>query len=641
MCGFLATFCPDGDVTNDRLCRALATLRHRGPDGEQTWIDRHRRVGLGHARLSIIDLTTGDQPIASEDESIHAVVNGELYDFERIRAELEAAGHRFGTRSDSEILVHLYEEYGTSCVHHLRGEFAFVLWDAKNDLLFAARDRFGVKPLYYHRSGRDLLLASEVKALFAAGVPARWDFEAAYQALTSIAYGDRSFFDGVLQVPPGHMIVASDRHVQVARYWDFDYPREDAAAPAGDEREQLAAFREVLHEAVRVRLRADVPVGCYLSGGLDSCAVLGIAQKHAPRPIRAFTISFNDKAFDEEPIAREMAAHAGAEFHSIGVTDDAVADHFADAVWHAETVFHNAHGIAKYLLSRFVNQSGYKVVLTGEGSDEILAGYPHFRRDLWLAEAKHDPEALARRLCELDATNQISRGLLLPAEDARPIPSVVRRLGFVPTWIQAAAEIGERVLALLAPALVERFGGRDSVALFLDRLDVRGQLTGRHPVNQSLYLWSKAILPNYILSVLGDRMEMANAVEGRVPFLDHHVVEAAVRLPIGLKIKGTIEKHALREATRDVLTDTVYRRQKHPFLAPPTSTTRSPRLQTLIEDTLRSDAMRAQPFFDPAQAIALLDRMRAADDATRAPLDPALLWMVSASLLGQRFGVTS
>src|SRR5262249_40870921 len=286
MCGIVALWSPRQPIDPQALERATQRLHHRGPDGRRHWIAAHRRVGLGHARLSIIDLHTGDQPIANEDGRLHIVVNGEFYDYERVQGELERSGHRLRTRSDSEIALHLYEELGTQCLHRLRGEFAFVLWDEPNQTLVAARDRFGIKPLYYAERDGGLALASEAKALFAAGVPARWSPAGFVQATTLLVpEQDSSLFDGVRQVPPGHYLLATPGGVRLVRYWDFDYPGAEAGPPRSDA-EYAEAFCHELDEAVRIRLRADVPVGCYLSGGIDSCAVLGLAARHRSDPIR-------------------------------------------------------------------------------------------------------------------------------------------------------------------------------------------------------------------------------------------------------------------------------------------------------------------------------------------------------------------
>jgi asparagine synthase (glutamine-hydrolysing) len=638
MCGIVALFSRRGPVSEEALQKATRSLIHRGPDGRGHWTSADRRAALGHARLSIIDLGGGEQPIASEDGETRIVVNGEFYGYEPIRRELEEAGHRLRTRSDSEIALHLYEDLGVDCLHRLRGEFAFVVWDQKNRTVFAARDRFGIKPLFWAEHEGTLYFASEVKALFAAGVPARWDAESVYHSLAFGGAHQRTLFDGVFQVPPGHYLIASDRHVQVNQYWDFNYPRADQAVPQRSDADWAAEFRAALDDAVRVRLRADVPVGCYLSGGLDSCSVLGLAARHHPEPIRAFTLCFDRAEYDEGAIAREMAEKAGAEFWPIAIRQRDLADHFADAIGQAETFCMNAHGVAKYLLSRAVRDAGYKVVLTGEGSDEILGGYAFFRRDMLLYNREgQDPAVVARLLDELTRLNPVSRGLLLPDGEAGQLDIVKRLLGFVPSWIETFSARGEKMRALLDQAFLDKFGQRDSVRAFFGDIDVHGQLAGRDPLNQALYLWAKAGLPSYILTMLGDRMEMAHSIEGRVPFLDHHLVEVIRSQPVAQKIRGMTEKFVLREAARDVITDTVYRRQKHPFLSPPATLDPHDRLNALVQDTLRGPTLASLPFFDRKKVVGLLDRLGSMDEGSRVAVDQLLMFLTSACVMQERF----
>jgi len=639
MCGIAALFSQSKAVSKHALEGAVRSLIHRGPDNQSVWLSPDQRVGLGHTRLSIIDLTTGDQPIANESERVHIVVNGEFYDFERQRGELEQRGHRFRTRSDSEIALHLYEDFGTHCVRRLRGEFAFVLWDESNDLLLAARDRFGIKPLYYAVHDDALYLASEVKALFAAGVPARWDHEYFYQHATGPAMPDRTLFEGVHQVPPGHYLIATRNSLRVQRYWEFDYtPAAELAASKRDERSYVEEFDAVFEEAVRLRMRADVPVGCYLSGGLDSCAVLGFAARNSSAPIQAFTLTFDQAAYDEGDIAREMAALVGANFYPIPIKQSDIADHFADAIWHSETVFSNGHGVSKYLLSRAVRDAGYKVVYTGEGSDEILGGYVHFRTDMLAHNTQgQDPAEAQLLLKQLEAANAVSRGMLIPAGETGAMHSVERLLGFVPTCLRVFAATGQQRLALFNDGFKARFHGRDSARLFLDGLDVPAVLDGRDPLNKSLFVWAKSFLPTYILNLLGVRMEMAHSIEGRVPFLDHHVVEFLCRVPVSLKVRGMTEKYLLRQAARPVITDTVYRRHKHPFLSPPVTTLPTERLHQMLQDTLRGAVLASVPFYDQKKVVALLDELPAMTDAARVGSDPVLMSILSACVLQERF----
>ncbi|HEY3988407.1 MAG TPA: asparagine synthase (glutamine-hydrolyzing) [Acidobacteriaceae bacterium] len=642
MCGIVAFFSRRDPVCAAALERATQSLYHRGPDGQRHWISPDHRVALGHARLSIIDLATGDQPIASESQCSRIVVNGEFYGYEAIQQELERAGHRLRTRSDSEIALHLYEDLGSECLHRLRGEFAFVIWDELHRTIFAARDRFGIKPLYYASHRETLYFASEVKALFAAGVPARWDAESVSNSIEYGGHQMRTLYEGVFQVPPGHYVLATDRHIQVNQYWDFHYPRAQCTASQRSDADHAAELRHTLEEAVRLRLRADVPVGCYLSGGLDSCATLGLAALHRRDPIRAFTLTFDRGDYDEEKEAKEMAAKTSAEFFPIPIRQDDLADHFAEAILQSETFCINAHGVAKYLLSRAVRDAGYKVVITGEGSDEILGGYAHFRRDMLLYNQQgQSPAEIASLLDSLDKLNPVSRGLLLPHGPSRPLENVKRVLGFVPSWIETFSARAATMQNLLAPEFVCQFSHRESYHALLSELDVRRQLEDRDPVNVSLYLWSKTLLPNYILAMLGDRMEMGHSIEGRVPFLDHHVVELIRSQPVSQKIHGMTEKYVLREAVRDVITDTVYRRQKHPFLSPPATLNPKEKLSVRMNDTLRGPALAAIPFFDQKKVVALLDSLHSMDEAAHVAIDPTLMILMSACVLQEGFHLTA
>jgi asparagine synthase (glutamine-hydrolysing) len=642
MCGIVAIYRPNGRVSPETLARATARLHHRGPDAQRQWIAPHGRVGLGHARLSIIDLVTGDQPIASEDGRRQLVVNGELYDYQRIRRDLEQAGHQFRTQSDSEIALHLYEDLGPQCLHRLRGEYALVLWDEARHRLFAARDRFGIKPLFFAWHEGTLYLASEVKALFEAGVPARWSREGLFDTVAMGARPTATLYEGVSQVPPGHYLLAGPNGVQLCPYWDFDYPEWTGPGTTRDDDAWAEEFRAVLDEAVRLRLRADVPVGCYLSGGLDSCAVLGLAARHVTSPIRAFTLAFDQAAYDEAPIAREMAELANAEFCPIPIRQADLAEHFADAAWHAETMFINAHGVAKYVLSRAVRDAGYKVVLTGEGSDEILAGYPHFRRDMLLYDSNgQDAAAVQALLGQLEQGNAVSRGLLLPDGESAPLDGLRRTLGFVPSWMEAAGGRLFKMQGLWSDDFRADLGERQPFLGLLDDLDVSGRLLGRAPVSQALYLWAKTVLPGYILTVLGDRMEMAHSVEGRVPFLDHEVVELICRMPVGMKIRGMTEKYVLREAARPVLTDTVYRRQKHPFLSPPATLNPHDRLHEMVHDTLRGSGLDRMPFVDRGKVARLLDGLGALEPGEQVAMDQILMILLSGSVLGERLGLAA
>ena len=637
MCGILALFSATGQIRRADLDRGLDVIRHRGPDNKGVWLSDNGHVGLGHTRLSIMGLASGDQPLASPEAGLQLVVNGEFYDFENIRAELQAQGYAFTTESDSEIALHLYDRYGVAALEHLRGEFAFCLWDEINQTLFAARDRFGIKPLYYTVQGDTVLLSSEIKALLAAGVPARWDTDAYLSR--AFFFRDRTLFKDIHQVPPGHFLVATAGGVRLCKYWDFNYP--PAAAIGMDEKTAVARLREALLQAVNTRLRADVPVGVYLSGGIDSCAVLGMATHLRQAPIDTFTLAFSDRDYDESAIAAAMAKKVGARHHTLPVTQDDLADNFSEAIWHSETPFINAHAVAKFQLSKYVRDFGLKVVLTGEGADEIFAGYSAFRGDAILTDGERLAAGTAEQaLQELKARNKVSAGLLLASGSGHDAAFLKRLLGYEPAWLLPLAELCDTIKQFYSERALQQLGDMHPVRQFLSHLDYH-RLAGVAPVHASMYMMSKAVLPNYVLTNLGDRMEMAHSLEGRLPFLDHPVVELVTQLPVALKIKGLTEKYVLREAVRPFVIDEVYKRQKHPFLAPPSVISPTERFYQLVQDTLRGPLADSLPFFDKKHVLAFLDSVATMPEAAWPRTEALLLELTSLCCLQKHFGLAS
>jgi asparagine synthase (glutamine-hydrolysing) len=633
-----------GTLEPKRLDRALESLHHRGPDAVGKWVAPDGRWFLGHTRLSIIGLDNGDQPMSDASGDVRMVVNGEFYGYKAIRERLRAEGCAFKTDSDSEIALHLYLREGMNLGRHLRGEFAAVIADRRNRALLAIRDRFGIKPLFYAVHEGDVFFASEVKALLALGVPARWNREAVLQEAYHFRPHSRSLFAGIYTVPPGHYAIAQNGEVSVYPYWDLAFPT--AAELAADDRsdqEVVDGFRAVLDDAVRERLVADVEVASYLSGGIDSCAVLGLAQRHMDRPIRAFTLTFDDALYDESALARAQAERSGATFHPIPVTTRALADAYSDAVWHAETCFMNAHGVAKFLLSRAVRDAGIKVVFTGEGSDELLGGYAHFRRDVLLYNSgRQDPATVSRLLAELRASNQ-AVPVLVANEDApiAELDAVQRRLGWVPSWIKAFSTMGRRTTELFSGEMAASVAGMNPYDVALSRLPIDERVTGRDPLNQALYLNSRITLPNFILTLLSDRMEMAHSIEGRVPFLDHELAEFATGIPIHLKINGMREKHVLREAARDVLIPAVYDREKHPFATPPAKFGEDDAMLELFGDVFASSLLDDQPIFDAAAIRRLFRELPERPPEQRMAVDGLMNRVLSLTLMHQRFGMSA
>ncbi len=634
MCGIVAIVNNESGVATDLLDRTIEVLVPRGPDEQNSWFSPNGRTALGHARLSIIDPETGKQPIASEDGKLLIIVNGEFYDYERITSELESRGHRFRTRSDSEIALHLYQEMGAECLEHLRGEFAFVIWDEENDTLFAARDRFGIKPLFYVEDGSGLKIASEVKALFAAGAAAAWDHESVFQNLFFSFDQDRTLFKNIRQLGPGHCLIAKRGTVTVKRYWDVDYPKAKKATVHTPEAECIDDVRTLLDESIRLRMRADVPVGCYLSGGVDSSSVLGIASRYSVGKFTAFTIAFDHPDFDESAPARRMAEFAGAEFRPIAVTGEDFADVFYESVWKGEMIHYNAHGAARYHLSRAVQREGYKVVIGGEGADELFAGYDFVSQAL-LTGSNGGLAKWAKMLARsLRPKTETERRI---AETSPWLARLSQGLAFPPQLTDYVADKFRFLHSIIAPEFALQFKNRDPYREFFRQFDYRKTLYGREPAKQIIYLWMKSLFVNYVLAA--ERLDMANAVEVRLPFLDHKLFDYASSIPASLLAKNGTVKYILREAVKPCVTGEVYRGVKQPFLAPPATRRNDDAMYIMLQDILRSESLATVPFFDRSALLKLLDELATMDESARSAMDPVLFMMASIGVLHEKYSL--
>lgn len=619
MCG-IAGYWNSGRLSPDNeliLKRMINTLHHRGPDGYGFHIDEENGLAMGHARLSIIDLRTGGQPLFSANRKNVLTVNGEFYDYKRIRTSLRLDGAQFLTRSDSEIALPLYERQGLDFVQCLRGEFGFVLYDGANDRLILVRDRFGIKPLFYCFMDNCVYWGSEVKALLAhPHVPAEFSRKAALHQLMHTMIPGSSAFKGIFAVKPGHMLIAQRYgtvlDVQERKYWDMDFPEEierDAAIPADH---FIRETREKLLEAVALRLEADVPVGCYLSGGIDSCSMLGLASSIQQSPVKAFTISFDNSDYDEADIAREMADKVNADQEQIRVgATELYGDNYIRTLWHAERTFYNTLGVAKWCMSKRVKECGYRVVVTGEGSDELYGGYPAFKRDMLRfgmnGRNKEEIESLDRLMGE---TNRLFRGAILSEEMVRH-PVMDEVCGFTPSWIQPWMQTLALARPLLHDDVLDELNGYDPIEAIAESFDA-DQLRGRHVLDKAQYTWIKTMLECQILNWGGDRVDMANSMESRPAFLDHYVAEAAKWVPPHYRIHGNIEKWILREAMKSILPEALYRREKFAFMAPPghTDDKKEIALERLIEEFMNESMIREVGLFDRKRLAAFIEGYR-------------------------------
>ncbi|NIR32790.1 MAG: asparagine synthase (glutamine-hydrolyzing) [Gammaproteobacteria bacterium] len=597
----------DGFPAVGAVGRMLDRLRHRGPDGPCTYADAE--LALGHARLSIIDLAGGRQPIRNEDGSLWVVCNGEIFNYLELRADLEARGHTFYTHSDTEVIPHLYEEHGDDFVQHLNGQFAIALWDVHRRRLVLVRDRVGIAPLFYAQDGGRLYFASEIKGLLAGlGRSATLDLTALDDILTFWApLGARTTAEGVSQVRPGERIVISRGEIARELYWTWDYARDGEHDDASDE--ALAEeLRALLIDSVRIRLRADVPVGAYLSGGLDSSALAGLISGYTDARLRTFSLGFEDAALDERPYQEAMARRLGGAHSEVVCAPKDIGTGFPDTIWFTESPILRSAPVPMRLLSGLVAENGHRVVLTGEGADEVFGGYDIFKegkiRQFWSRRRDSRWRALLlRRLypyLELSQRQGLSYlqnffGVGLDDPDA---PGFAH----LPRWT-TTARCKEFLAADVKDAL------RSTAA---DRLagELPSAMAGWAPFNRWQYLEAKILMPGYLLSSQGDRMLMANSVEGRYPYLDHRVIELANRLPPKLKMRVLNEKYILKRAVGRDIPSQIERRHKQPYRAPDIPSFMGPDAPEYVTDMLSEQAIRRAGYFDAARVGWLLKKIR-------------------------------
>jgi len=621
MCGIAGLWSPHYDQQTQAHTEKMAdAMYHRGPDGRGFLHDPENGLAMIHTRLSIIGLDSGTQPIHGREDDgtahLKLTVNGEFYDFKRIRGLLRTDGYWFNTRSDSEIAMKLYDKHGLDFVHHLRGEFAFALFDEKKQQLIIVRDRFGIRPLYYHKGEKGFFWGSEIKAMLAhPDVPRDVCPKAQLHQMMQVMVPGMTLFEDIHALRPGHMLIVSkkdgDYEVEERRYWDADFPLDGEHDDLPDE-QHIENVRRALVESITLRLEADVPVACYLSGGIDSCSILGMAAAIQQSPVKAFTISFDDDRYDEAHIATEMAEMVGADQDILKIKAvDLYGENFEKAVYYSERTFYNTLGVAKMLMSQHVRKVGYKVVITGEGSDELFGGYAQFKADYFLHDPAYSETAAGE---DMKKRNAIFSGSVL-AEKQISHPAFEEVMGFTPSWIQPWMLVLERVKPLLSDEFKAKLGDYDPVAAIAYSLD-KSMLDGRHVLDKVQYSWIKTMLEGQILNWGGDRVDMANSLESRPAFLDHHVAELALRIPPHVRIRDGVEKWVVREAMKNVLPEVLYKREKFAFMAPPAHTDKekAAEIDKLIEKWLSSEEIAEHGIFDEGKLRQSIEDYRKSDD---------------------------
>ena len=570
MCGIAGIWNRDSrePVDTSSLRAMVASIAHRGPDDDGVFLDGD--LGLGHDRLSIIDLKSGQQPMSNVDGTTWIVFNGEIFNYVELRAELIARGHRFKTHSDTEVILNHYEERGADCVSSFNGQFAFAIWDTRKRSLLLARDRLGVRPLFYTWHGGGIRFASEIKALLTdPTLPRRIDPIALDQIFTFwFPIAPRTGFEGIEELPPGTTLMITSESQTPRKYWSLGYPAagEENGTGGRSPRKYAEELMSLLSDAVRIRLRADVPVASYLSGGLDSSVVSALCHRQLGGGFNTFSIEFESAAFDEASFQSAVVQRLGTRHRAFRCSGKSIGEALPRAVYHAERPLLRSAPVPMMLLAKGVHEAGIKVVLTGEGADEILAGYDIFKeakvRRFWARqpESTWRPRLLERLypyLSDLQRTSGYLKAFFGQGLEDTGDPFYSHR----PRW-----RVSAPLRMLYGPAIREKVAGYDAIADLRDQLP--SEFATWHPLSQAQYLEAAFLLPGYLLSSQGDRMAMAHAVEGRYPFLDHRVVEFAATIPPNLKIRGLREKHVLREGVRELLPETIVDRAKQPYRAP-------------------------------------------------------------------------
>jgi asparagine synthase (glutamine-hydrolysing) len=633
MCGIAGIIKSDASRPDpERLQAMIAALSHRGPD--ETGLYCKGPAGLAHARLSIIDLAGGKQPMSISDGDLWITFNGEIFNYVELREELIRKGHKFATRSDTEVILHLYQEKGESCVEQLNGQWAFAIWDATRQKLFLSRDRYGVRPLFYTRTPGSFAFASEIKAIFAGlDIPRELDLEGLDQTFTFwVTLPPRTTFRNISQLPPGHSLVFENGEVRTRAYWQFSYCQENAVSE-GQEKQLSEDLLNLLLDATKIRLRSDVPVGAYLSGGLDSTVIAGLAHQLVGDRLRTFSVSFEDPEFDESAYQQAASRYLHTQHSDIPCSYQDIADVFPDVVWHSEQPVLRTAPAPMLLLSRLVHQSGFKVVLTGEGADEILGGYDILKetkiRQFWGKNpgSRWRPLLLKRLYPYMEDIQRqpqayLQRFFHVSAEELdNPLFS------HLPRWDLTArlkAFFSDDVRAVVQPRVA-----LSSLEQQLPEAYARWTL-----FNRAEYLETKYLLPGYILSSQGDRMAMANAVEGRYPFLDYRVVEFAAKLPPRLKMKVLNQKHLLKQACDGLIPRAIQKRYKQPYRAPDGKSFF--RSANYLDDVLSPRQIEQANIFDPRAVAALIAKFKTGR-STSVKDNMALVGILSTQLLLEQF----
>jgi len=598
----------NGEAT-DILERMLSRIKYRGPDESGIYLSPD--AGLGSVRLSIIDLQTGQMPLSNQDDSLWIVYNGEIFNYIELKEKLIQTGHLFKTSGDTEVILHLYEEYGADCLNMMNGQFAFAIWNSKKRELFLARDRVGIRPLFYTSTADGFVFASETKALFEyPGVKPQISITSLSQVFTFwTTLTPHTLFENVYEVSPGHCLTINTNGIRHHTYWELPVyePGEYSNASLDHCMEQ---FEELFTDAVRLRMRSDVPVGAYLSGGIDSCATTSYIKKISGDNLRTFSIGFTDKEFDESSYQELAVDYFKTNHNRINCSQDDIAEKFPEVVWHAETALLRTAPVPMYVLSGLVNSHNIKVVITGEGADELLGGYNIFKeaaiRQFWAKDPKSAYRPLLLRklypyLPQMHSLNGVGLKLFFGyklGETDSPVYSHLLR------WHNTS-----RIQNYFSKETRAGLSDYNPVGEFVERYGEK--LENADLLSRAQWIETKLFMSGYLLSSQGDRMAMAHSLEGRYPFLDHRIIDFCMKLPPDYKMHGLNEKYLLKRMMSGKLPQQIVERAKQPYRAPISKCFISENSPGYVENMFSEESISSAGFFDFDKVMMLIDKLKA------------------------------
>ncbi|MDF1549464.1 MAG: asparagine synthase (glutamine-hydrolyzing) [Bacteroidales bacterium] len=621
-------------LTDNQLINMLGRIKHRGPD--ESGIYSSNDVALGSVRLSIIDIESGQQPLSNSNQNIWITFNGEIFNYIELREELQQKGYRFKTQSDTEVIVVLYEEYGINFISKLNGQFAIAIWDKRTKELLLIRDRVGIRPLFYIQKNNELYFASEIKGLLE-----HPDIEAniSPQSLSQIftfwtCLRPNTIFKDIYELPPGHYMIFSKSQIKIKAYWELDFPKENNYANLSFE-EAIGNFTEILADAVKIRLRADVPVAAYLSGGIDSTVTTSLIREVAPEMLQTFSVGFMDKEYDETEYQNLASDYYSTKHTGIKINSADIAEIFPEVVWHSETPILRTSPAPMYLLSKKVRDSNIKVVITGEGADEMLAGYNIFKeskiRRFWANQpgSKIRPLLLKKLYPYISQISEANSAFLKfffgykLTETDSPIYSHILR------WNN-----GNQIKKYFSKDLINELNGYSPIEDVISQIGKK--IDGYDHLAKAQWLETNIFMSGYLLSSQGDRMAMANSVEGRYPFLDYRLIEFCNSLEPDFKLKGLDEKYLLKKMAKGRIPDKILNRPKQAYRAPIQNSFAGTKAPPYINELFDIHNIKNSGLFDSKKSIDLFKKIQS-DTISSETENMALTALLSTGLIVQQF----